>query len=148
LLPEWLPPRGGSVFVRGEGDRVLAAMSAREPVRIVASDGVLVAETEPFVVGPDEVRVVLPQRPLGRPSLVVPPPASAGPWSVRVDPFTRGEFVEAKQGEPFVVELDGSAVVDVSVRVPDGAAWTSPRGQRGIVITAPTGLSPTLVAER
>jgi ABC-type microcin C transport system duplicated ATPase subunit YejF len=25
--------------------------------------------------------------------------------------------------EPFVVELDGSAVVDVSVRVPDGAAW-------------------------
>jgi len=117
-------------------------------VRIVASDGLIVAETEPFVVGPDEVRVVLPQRPLGRPSLVVPPPASGGLWSVRVDPFTRGEFVEAKQGEPFVVELDGSSVVDVSVRVPDGAAWSAPRAQRGIVITAPTGLSPTLVTER
>lgn len=148
LLPEWLPPRGGSVFVRGEGERLLACMSARDPVRIVASDGVLVAETEPFVVGAESVRVVLPQRPLGRPSLVVPPPVSGGPWTVRVDPFTRGEFVDAKQGEPFVVELDGSSVVDVSVRVPDGAAWTSPRTQRGIVVTAPTGLSPTLVSER
>lgn len=146
LLPEWLPPRGGSVFVRGEGPRSLAIAQPDKPIRIVASDGVVVAETAPFLPGATPVRLVLPQRPVGKPSIVVPPPKPGVAWSVRVDPLTNGEFVEVPADAPFVAELDGPAVVDVRVRVPDGAAWSSPREQRGIVAFAPTGLQPALVA--
>lgn len=145
LLPEWLPPRGGSVFVRGDGVRSLAIAQPNRPIRLVASDGVVVAETEPFVPGATPKRLVLPQRPIGKPSIVVPPPKPGVAWSVRVDPMTRGEFVEVAAGEPFVVELDGPMVVDVRARIPDGAAWSAPRDQRGVVAIAPVGLQPVLV---
>ena len=147
LLPEWLPPRGGSVRVRG-GERQLTSHTEGKLVRVQASDGITVAETEPFVPGAKAVRVVVPQRPLGRPSIVVPPPKPGVAWLVRVDPATKGEFVEVGADTAFVAELDGAMVVDVLVRTPDGAAWSVPREARGLVVTAPTGLSPAIVTGR
>ncbi len=144
LLPEWLPPRGGSVRVRG-GERQLTSHAEGKAVRLQASDGIVVAETEPFVPDGKPVRVVVPQRPLGRPSIVVPPPKPGVAWSVRVDPVTQGGFVEVAADEAFVAELDGAMVVDVVTRIPDGAAWSAPREVRGLVVTVPTGLPPALV---
>ncbi len=145
LLPEWLPPRGGSFFVRGDGQRSLAIAQPSKPIRLVASDGVVVTETEPFVASAAKTRLVLPQRPLGRPSIVVPPPQSGVAWFARVDPVTKGEFVEVAADEAFVANLEGPMVVDVRVRIPDGAAWSVPREQRGIVAFAPVGLPPALL---
>lgn len=145
LLPEWLPPRGGSVFVRGDGPRSLAISQSEKPIRILASDGVVVAETEPFLPRAASTQLVLPQRPMGKPSIVVPPPKPGVAWSVRVDPMTKGEFVEVAADEPFVADLEGPMVVDVRARIPDGAAWSAPREQRGIVVIAPVGLQPALV---
>lgn len=148
LLPEWLPPRGGSVFVRGDGPRSLAVAQPDKPIRLLASDGLVVAETEPFRPGAAPTRLVLPQRPIGKPSIVVPPPKPGVAWSVRVDPVTKGEFVEVAADQPFVADLDGPMVIDVRVRIPDGAAWSAPREQRGVVVVAPVGLAPSLLAAR
>lgn len=135
LLPVAVPPRGAAVARTGaDGTFGLASSAQRQDVLVRAVANGIAAETVLAVGSEGPVRLVVPGGLMGGARFEVRPPTPGIAWSVRVDPWTDGRFVELTADTSYVHEVSTPFVGDVRVRTASGAEWSTARERAALVV--------------